>query len=85
MAVPIPILPEGTRVRVRRSIVPQDPSLTGRTGVVIRASEYTPHMLTVALDEASRIEHFTPGELEVLEILALPLERESAKRRRALP
>jgi hypothetical protein len=85
MAVPIPILPEGTRVRVRRSVIPQDPSLTGRTGVVLKASEYTPHMLTVALDGEPRIEHFAPGELEVAEPLALAPEREAARQRRSLP
>lgn len=85
MAVPIPLLPEGTRVQVRRSILPQDPAITGRTGVVVQASEYRPHMIAVALDGDPEIRQFAPGELEVVERLALPPERERAKRLPALP
>jgi hypothetical protein len=85
MAIPIPLLPEGTRVRIQRSALPQDPALTGRTGVVVRASEYTPHMIAIALDGEAAIRQFGPGELEVVEQPALPPERQAAKRLRALP
>jgi hypothetical protein len=85
MAIPIPLLPEGTRVRVRHSTLPQDPGVVGRTGVVARSSEYTPHMVGIALDGESVVRQFGPGELEVIEQLVLPPEREQAKRLRALP
>jgi hypothetical protein len=85
MAIPIPLLPEGTRIRVRRSTLPQDPAVTGRQGVVVLASEYTPHMLAVVLDGESAARQFVPGELEVVERLELPPERQQAKRLRALP
>jgi hypothetical protein len=85
MAIAIPLLPEGTRVRVRRSTLPQDPAVTGRTGVVVRASEYTPNRIAVSLDGELGIQQFMPGELEVIERLALPPERQAAKRLRALP
>jgi hypothetical protein len=85
MAIPIPLLPEGTRVRIRRSALPQAPALTGREGVVVQASEYMPHMLAVVLDGESALRQFAPGELEVVQRLTLPAEREQAKRLRALP
>jgi hypothetical protein len=79
------LLPEGTRVRIRRSLLPQDPALTGRAGYVVRASEYASHMLAVVLDGELVPRHFSPGELEVAERLALPPERQLAKRLPALP
>jgi hypothetical protein len=85
MAIPIALLSVGTRVRIRRSLLPQDPTMTGQTGVVVESSEYTPHMIAVALDGAGGIVNFGPGELEVTEALALPPERQTAKRLRALP
>lgn len=85
MSIPIPILPEGTRIVVRRSVLPQDPAVTGRAGVVIRASEYNPHMIAVALAGERELRYFAPGELEVSERLTLPPERQQAKRLRALP
>jgi hypothetical protein len=85
MAVPIAVLPEGTRVRVRRGSLPQEAGVVGRTGVVIRASEYRDQALGVVLDHESVTRYFTPGELEVVEVLPLPPERETAKGLRALP
>lgn len=85
MAIPIAVLPEGTRIRVRRGSMPQDPALTGRTGVVAAASEYRDNAAGVVLDGESTLRYFTPGELEVVAALALPPERESAKRLSALP
>jgi hypothetical protein len=85
MAVPIARLPEGTRVRVQRGPVPQDPAVTGRTGVVVSASEYQPESLGVVLDGDREIRFFMPSELAVVEQPALPPEREQAKLRRALP
>jgi hypothetical protein len=85
VAVPIAVLPEGTRVKVRRGSVPQDPAVTGRAGVVVNASEYRNQALGVVLDGDSAMRYFTPGELEVVEQLPLPPERETAKGRRALP
>ena len=85
MTVPIAVLPEGTRVKVRRGAAPQDPAVTGRTGVVAVATEYRNQALGVVLDGESAIRWFTPGELEVVMQLAFAPERERAKQLRALP
>lgn len=85
MTVPIAVLPEGTRVRIRRGGVPQDPAISGRTGVVARATEYRNQALGVVLDGDSAMRWFTPGELEVVMQPALAPERERAKKLRALP
>ena len=85
MSIPIPLIPEGTRVKVKRGRLPQDPSLTGRTGTVLAASEYRPQALGVILDGEQALRYFMPDELEVTEELSLPPEREEAKQRRALP
>ena len=85
MAVPIVLIPEGTRVRVRRAQLPQDPRLTGKPGTVVAASEYYPNRIGVALDGDAELRFFLPAELEVVEALPLPPEREQAKRLRALP
>lgn len=85
MSIPIAVLPEGTRVKVRRAALPQEPTVTGRTGVVVAASEYRTQALGVVLDGESVTRYFTPGELEVVTTVPLPPERESAKAKRALP
>jgi hypothetical protein len=85
MAIPIASLPEGTRVRIRRGPLPQDPSMLGRSGVVVSATEYRDQSLGVVLDGESALRYFTPGELEVVAELPLPPERETAKGLRALP
>lgn len=85
MAIRMPVLPEGTRVQVRRGALPQDPAVTGRAGVVTVATEYRDQALGVVLDGESAVRWFTPGELEVTAEVALPPEREEAKSRRALP
>lgn len=85
MAISIPRIPEGTRVKVKRGRVPQDPSLTGRNGTVIVASEYRPQAIGVSLDGEQQVRYFMPDELEVTKELALPAEREAAKQLRALP
>lgn len=85
MAIPIALLPEGTRVKVRRGSIPQDPALLGRSGVVTVATEYRNHQLGVVLDGESAVRYFTPAELEVVASLPAPPERELAKKLRALP
>jgi hypothetical protein len=65
--------------------LPQDPAVTGRTGVVLAASEYSTNALGVVLDGESSTRYFAPGELEVVAQVPLPPERETAKSRRALP
>jgi hypothetical protein len=85
MAIPMAALPAGTRVRVQRAQLPQDPQVLGRTGVVVTASEYRDEALGVVLDGESALRYFTPGELEVVTAVPLPLEREQAKLLRALP
>jgi len=85
MTIPIPLIAEGTRVKVKRGRVPQDPAVTGRTGTVVMASEYSTESLGVVLDREQTVRQFMPDELEVMEVLPLPPEREAAKQRRALP
>lgn len=85
MAIPMAALPEGTRVKIRRAMTPQDPAVLGRTGVVVSASDYRDQALGVVLDGESALRYFTPGELEVVTAIPLPPERESAKQLRALP
>jgi hypothetical protein len=85
MAIPIASLPEGTRVKVIRGHLPQDPTVLGRAGVVVSATEYRDQAVGVVLDGESALRYFSPGELEVVAELPLPPERTSAKRLRALP
>jgi hypothetical protein len=85
MSIPIPLVAEGTRVKVKRARVPQDPAVTGRTGTVVNASEYRTESLGVLLDGEQTVRQFMPDELEVTEIQPLPPEREAAKQRRSLP
>jgi hypothetical protein len=85
MAIPMAALPPGTRVKVRRGGLPQDPAVLGRSGSVISASEYRDEALGVVLDGESALRYFMPGELEVVTAVPLPPERETAKQLRALP
>jgi hypothetical protein len=85
MAIPMPVLPEGTRVRIRRGQLPQEPGVTGRMGVVITATEYRDNAAGVVLDGESAVRYFMPGELEVITAVPLPPERQGAKQLRALP
>lgn len=85
MAIHIPPLPQGTRVRVVRASVPQDPELTGRTGTVVSTSEYSAHEVGVVLDDDQAMRYFMPAELESTEELPVAPERIAAKQRRALP
>jgi hypothetical protein len=85
MAISIPRIPEGTRVKVKRGQVPQDPALTGRNGTVLVATEYRPQAIGVLLDGEQQVRYFMLDELEATEELPLPPEREAAKRLRALP
>lgn len=85
MAIQWVRVPEGTRVRIKQAEFPQDPRVTGKTGVVVLASEYTTQSIGVALDGADEVRQFAPEELEVISEPALPPDREAAKRRRSLP
>ena len=85
MAIPWVPIPEGTRVKVKQSVFPQDRALLGRTGVVVAASEYQTQNVGVALDNSTEVRYFSPDELEITSQPALPPDRESAKQRRALP
>jgi len=85
MTVPIALIPEGTRVRVRRSVLPLDPQAVGRTGTVVDSSEYHMHCCGVVLDGEEELRYFAPNELEVVDALQPAPEREAAKQRRALP
>ena len=85
MAIQWVPIPDGTRVRIKQSLFPQDPKLLGRTGTVVNTSEYHAHSVGVALDGGTDVRYFTPEELEVTGEPALPPDREAAKQRRALP
>ncbi len=85
MAIPKARLPEGTRVRIRQGDLPLEPGLAGRTGAVVVASDYADERLGVQLDGEPTVRMFVPAELEVIDPVPLPAERESAKARRALP
>ena len=85
MSIPFAALPEGTRVKVQRAGMPQDPALIGRTGVVISASPHREESIGVVLDGEGTPRMFTPAELEVTHAPALPPEVEAARRLRALP
>lgn len=85
MAIPWAAVPAGTRVKIKQGNFPQDPTLIGRTGVVVAASEYQTQSLGVALDDSTEVRYFAPGELEVTHAPALPPDREAAKQRRSLP
>lgn len=79
------LIPEGTRVRVRRGAMPLSPDLIGCSGTVVDASEYRPHSYGVALDGDREVRRFAPDELEVSRALPLPPERQAAKARLPLP
>jgi len=85
MGVRIAPIPEGSRVRIRRAHVPQDPALMGRLGTVVTSTEYDAHKVGVALDGEAEMRPFHPAELEPVELPALAPDREAAKRLRALP
>jgi len=85
MAIEAARLPEGTRVKVRQADLPQEAGIVGRTGTVVSASDYSANRLGVMLDGTGEVRVFTPAELEVIREVPLPPERESAKRRPALP
>lgn len=85
MAIPWAPIPEGTRVKIKQGNYPQDPVLLGRTGIVVAASEYQTQNVGVALDDSTEVRYFSPMELEVTTVAALPPDREAAKQRRSLP
>ena len=82
MAVIGALLPEGTRVRIRRGPLPLEPGVVGRTGSIVEANEYR---YGVVLDGEAEVRYFAPAELEVIDTPAFPPERAEARRRRALP
>lgn len=85
MGVQIPLLSQGTRVRVQRAAWPLEPGVEGREGSVSDASEYRPQRLGVTLDGEPAARYFRPEELVMIETPALPADTVAAKRRRALP
>ena len=86
MAIRVAPLPEGTRVKVVRAEVPQDPTTTGRTGSVVAATEYRDNAVGVQLDGDPNIRWFRPAELEVTQDVPLiPAERQAAKQIKSLP
>jgi len=85
MAVVGALIPEGSRVRIRRGELPLDPAAIGRMGTVVGASEYSAHRYTVILDGEQEPRVFAPSELERVDDYVLPPDREAARNKRALP
>ena len=86
MSIRIAPLPEGTRVKVVRSDLPQDSAMEGRAGVVVATSEYRDNAVGVLLDGESQFRWFRPGELETTkDVPLMPAERYAAKQIKSLP
>lgn len=85
MSIRMARLPEGTRVRVLGANLPLEPGTRGRMGTVVVAVDRESERLGVSLDGETRVRTFMPAELEVVEAVPLPPEREAAKSRPALP
>ncbi len=85
MSVPIPLIPPGARVKVRRSTLPIDPLYLGWTGTVVTSTEYEPSRVDVALDGTGEIRQFSPMELERVDRPAIEADRAAAGRRLARP
>jgi hypothetical protein len=80
------VIQQGTRVRVRRGILPADATLVGREGTVVLNSQYQPHKVEVSLDGDPEIRVFAPEELDLLlKPLALTPDRQAARKRLARP
>lgn len=58
------LYPTGTRIRVRDGSFPQDPSLLGRGGVVVKTSDSRKGHYTVVLDGEGHFRAFAEEELE---------------------
>jgi hypothetical protein len=86
MAIRIAPLPEGTRVKVVQSDLPQDASMSGRSGVVVSTSEYRDNAIGVVLDGENQFRWFRPAELETTkDVPLIPAERYAAKQIKSLP
>lgn len=85
MSIRLARLPEGTRVRVLGANLPLPPGTRGSKGTVVEAVDRNNERLGITLDGEDGIRWFMPAELEVIEEVALPPEREAAKSRPALP
>ena len=85
MGVPLPLLPQGARVRVQRDTWPLEQGTEGRSGTVTEASEYRAHRYGVVLDGEASVRWFRPEELLLEQAPQLPPDSVDAKRRRALP
>ncbi|MEX2526653.1 MAG: hypothetical protein WEA09_03370 [Gemmatimonadota bacterium] len=59
--------PTGSRIRIRAANFPQDPSLLGREGVVVKTSESRTGYYAVVLDGEDRFRSFAEAELERVE------------------
>lgn len=64
--VKVQLYPQGTRVRVRESAFPLDPSVPGRTGLVVHLRRYGGTKYGVQLDGETGVRVFTEEELEPL-------------------
>lgn len=85
MAVAIPLVPPGARVKVKRGTLPIEASLIGRTGTVVGTTEYDPTHVDVAMDVTGEIRDFSPRELETLEPFELTADQQRASHRLARP
>ena len=57
---------QGTRVRVKRGLLPIDPALLGRTGLVVETDDYRPQRYGIVLDDETELRELAEDELEPL-------------------
>jgi hypothetical protein len=55
---------QGTRIRVRRGRFPMDPTLIGRTGLIVETDDYRPLRYGVVLDEEVEVRELNEDEIE---------------------
>jgi hypothetical protein len=73
-------------VKVVQSDLPQDASMSGRSGVVVSTSEYRDNAIGVELDGENQFRWFRPAELETTkDVPLIPAERYAAKQIKSLP
>lgn len=86
MSIRIAPLPEGTRVKVVRGDLPQDPATAGKQGVVVATSEYRDNAVGIILDGETQFRWFRPSELVTTkDVPLIPPERLAAKQIKSLP
>jgi hypothetical protein len=71
------IYPQGSVVRVRQGRFPMDPTIVGRTGLVVSVDDYRPEHYGVRLDDETALRDLLEDELELVESGSGPREGET--------